>query len=157
MLKGILRWTAIVLAIIFAGIQFVRPARINPPIDDAKTMTAKINVPIEVDAILTRSCNDCHSNKTEWIWYTSIAPVSWYTSHHVDEGRRELSFSEFGGYSDKKAVRKLTEICDQVTSGEMPLWDYAILHPTAKLSDADKQTLCDWAKQEQEKLEANLK
>ena len=156
MVKKILKWTAIVLAVAFVGIQFVRPARINPPIDDAKTIQAKINVPPDVDAILARSCNDCHSNKTDWIWYTNVAPVSWYTSHHVDEGRRELSFSEFGGYSSKKAARKLEEICDQVKSGEMPLWDYVILHPSAKLSETDKQTICDWTTQEQEKLQADI-
>lgn len=152
-----LKWTLIVVAIVFAGIQFVRPARTNPAIDDAKTLEAKINVTPEVAAILVRSCDDCHSNKTEWIWYTNVAPISWYIAHHVDEGRRELSFSEFGSYSDKKAVRKLEEICEQVKSGEMPHWDYAILHPTANLSETDKQILCDWTKREQEKLETKIK
>ena len=157
MIIKIFKWALIFIAVTFAGIQFVRPARTNPVIDNAKTLEAKINVPPDVDAILVRSCNDCHSSETEWIWYTNVAPVSWYTAHHVDEGRRELSFSEFGSYSDKKAARKLDEICDQVTTGEMPHWDYAILHPTAKLSDADKQTLCDWTKLERDKLEANIK
>jgi hypothetical protein len=34
-----------------------------------------------------------------------------------------------------------------VKKGDMPLWFYLPLHPAAKLSDADKQTLCTWAEQ----------
>lgn len=157
MVKQILKWTVVVLAVIFAGIQFVRPAMTNPPIDDAKTIQAKVNVPPEVDAILTRSCNDCHSNKTDWVWYSNIAPVSWRMANHVNDGRRNLSFSEFGTYTPKKAGRKLAEICDQIKDGEMPVWDYLIVHPTAKLSEPDKQTICDWATREQEKLPADAK
>ena len=126
----------------------------NPLIDESKTIQAKLNVPPEVDSILTRSCNDCHSSKTNWLWYSNIAPVSWRVAKHVKDGRRHLSFSEFGTYSNEKAAQKLDEICEQVELDEMPLWDYAIMHPTAYLSDTDKKTLCDWTKQESKKLEA---
>lgn len=34
----------------------------------------------------------------------------------------------------------------------MPMKSYVLIHPTAKLSDSDKQLLCDWAKQERERL-----
>ncbi len=152
MVKRILKWTVVVLAVVFAGIQFIRPAMTNPPIDETKTIQAKVNVPPDVDAILTRSCNDCHSNKTNWVWYSNFAPVSWRMADHVNDGRRNLSLSEFGTYTSKKAGRKLEEMCEQVKSGEMPVWDYLIMHPAARLSDADKQTLCDWSAKEQEKL-----
>jgi hypothetical protein len=157
MVKNTLKWAAVVFAVIFASIQFVRPAMTNPPIDETKTIQAKVNLPPDVEAILARSCNDCHSNKTNWVWYSNISPVSWRMADHVNDGRRNLSFSEFGTYTSKKAGRKLEEICDQVKSGEMPVWDYLIMHPTAKLNDADKQILCDWAGREQEKLQADSK
>ena len=33
------------------------------------------------------------------------------------------------------------KISDEVSEGTMALWDYLILHPEAKLSSAEKQTL----------------
>lgn len=156
-MKIYLKWSAIVLALIFVGIQFIRPARMNPPIDEAETIQAKLNVPPEIDSILARSCNDCHSNRTDWVWYSNVAPASWFMAYHVEEGRIELNFSEWGKLSQGKASRKLEEICEQVNAGEMPIWNYVLLHPSAHLTDADKKALCDWAKREQEKIDAVLR
>ncbi|HEX8398576.1 MAG TPA: heme-binding domain-containing protein [Pyrinomonadaceae bacterium] len=155
-MKKYLKWTAIVLALLFVGIQFVRPARINPPINENETIQAKLNVPPEIDSILARSCNDCHSNRTDWVWYSNAAPASWFMAYHVEEGRIELNFSEWGKLSQGRASRKLEEVCEQVNAGEMPIWNYVLLHPSAHLTDADKKALCDWAKREQEKIDANL-
>lgn len=155
-MKKYLKWAAVILALIFVGIQFVRPARHNPPVNEAETIRAKLNVPPEIDRILARSCSDCHSNKTDWVWYSNIAPGSWLMSLHVEEGRRELNFSEWGKLSEGRASRKLEEICEQVQSGEMPIWNYVLLHPSARLTEADKKTLCDWTKLEQAKIDANL-
>ncbi|MDQ4123785.1 MAG: heme-binding domain-containing protein [Acidobacteriota bacterium] len=155
-MKKYLKWAAIVIALTFVGIQFIRPARTNPPIDETQTIQAKLNVSPEIDAILARSCNDCHSNRTNWVWYSNIAPGSWLMSFHVEEGRRELNFSEWGNLSRGRASRKLEEICEQVNAGEMPIWNYVLLHPSAHLTDDDKKILCDWTKQEQEKIDANL-
>ena len=155
-MKKFLKWSAIIFALIFVGIQFFRPARVNPPIDETVTVGAKLNVPPEIDSILTRSCNDCHSNKTDWVWYSNIAPASWFMAYHVEEGRIELNFSEWGKLSPGKASRKLEEICEQVETGEMPIWNYVILHPSAHLSGADKKMLCDWTIQERGKIDSNL-
>jgi len=149
-----LKWAVIVLALIFVLIQVVRPARTNPPVDESKTLQATANVPPEVGAILERSCNDCHSSKTIWPWYSEVAPASWYLAFHVNEGRRELSFSEWGTYQPKKAAQKLEEICEQVEAGEMPIKSYVPLHPQARLSDADKQVLCNWTTQERARIDA---
>ena len=155
-MKKYLKWTAIVLALLFVGIQFVRPTRINPPINESETIQAKLNVPPEIDSILARSCNDCHSNRTDWVWYSNVAPASWFMAYHVEEGRIELNFSEWGKLSPGRASRKLEEVCEQVNAGEMPIWNYVLLHPSAHLTDADKKALCDWAKREREKIDANL-
>lgn len=151
-MKKVLKWVVIVLVVILVAIQLVRPARTNPPVDQSKTLEANLRVTPEVNAIVARSCNDCHSSKTAWPWYSNVAPISWYLARHVNGGRRQLSFSEWGTYPTKKAVRKLDEICEQVEMGEMPLKPYVPLHPAAKLSDADKQILCNWAKQERDRL-----
>ena len=137
-----------VLSAVFIGIQFVRPARTNPSIDPAK----ELHAPPHVAAILDRSCMDCHSNRTRWPWYTSVAPVSWWIIDHVNEGRHELSFSAFGGYTQRRQTKKMEQICEEVEEGEMPLREYLWLHPSARLSEADRQTLCAWSKAEQRRL-----
>ncbi|MDQ3282142.1 MAG: heme-binding domain-containing protein, partial [Acidobacteriota bacterium] len=138
-MKKAVRILLIVLAIAFIAIQFVRPARSNPPVN----ASAVLQPPPEVQAILKRSCYDCHSSETRWPWYSNIAPVSWWLKDHVDEGRKELSFSLWNTYSQKRRSRKLEEICDQVTQGEMPPKNYLVLHSDAKISDADRRTLYD--------------
>lgn len=83
-----------------------------------------------------RACFDCHSNETVWPWYSNIAPVSWLIQHDVDEGRRKLNFSEWNRPQDE-----LDEITEVIREGEMPPIYYVMLHPEAKLSQTEKETL----------------
>lgn len=86
---------------------------------------------------LTRiACFDCHSNETVWPWYSKIAPFSWLSVRHVNSGRGDLNFSEW-------PPRETDEIVETVLDGEMPTWDYMLLHPDARLSDADLQALAN--------------
>ncbi len=154
-MEKILKWIvrgAIVLVIL---IQAIRPARTNPPVDGKATIQSSMQMRSEVSAILERSCYDCHSSNTVWPWYSNVVPVSWYLVRHVNAGRKELSFSEWGTYNAKRRARKLKEICEQLEKDEMPIPAYVRLHPEAKLSDEDKELLCQWAKQERERLLAN--
>ena len=129
------------LVVSFILIQFYRPERTNPVVEGKS-----INAPANVAAILERSCYDCHSNNTVWPWYTNIAPVSIFTITHVNDGRKELNFSEWETYNEKRKLKKFKEIVEQVNEGEMPLESYLYLHGNAKLSDEDIATLCEWAK-----------
>jgi len=104
-----------------------------------------MTVPPEVAGILTRACQDCHSNQTVWPWYSRIAPVSWLTIHDVNEGRGELNFSEWSRYTARRQDRKLKEICEQVERGEMPMPIYTVTHPQAKLTASDRKTICVWS------------
>lgn len=135
---------AIVVAIAFLAIQVYRPARTNPPVDPARTIHATMNVPPAVDAILKRSCNDCHSHETHWPWYSNIAPVSWLLVDDVNEGRAHMNFSEWAAYPPNDAKHALEEICEEVKEGEMPLKAYVLTHPSARLSDEERRTLCEW-------------
>lgn len=148
----ILKWVAIALVVVFIGLQFVRPARTNPPVDESQTIAARTQMDPKVAAILDRSCRDCHSNKTEWPWYSNVAPVSWWLIDHVDHGRTHLNVSEWGKLDRDKQDKRLREICDEVEGGVMPLSSYLPMHPQARLSDEDKRTLCDWTKAERERL-----
>jgi hypothetical protein len=149
---AILKWAAIVLAMIFIGLQFIRPARTNPPVDEARTIQKHTQITSEVASILDRSCNDCHSNQTRWPWYSNIAPVSWFVADHVNEGREELNFSDWAQYSTKDQAGLLKQMCKEVKSGAMPMKSYLRMHWEAELSDEDKRTLCDWAQRESQRL-----
>jgi len=151
-MRRVLKIAIILLVVIVVGIQFVRPARTNPAVDESQTIFARTQMTPEVAAILDRSCRDCHSNKTVWPWYTNVAPVSWWLSDHVNEGRRNVNFSEWGKLPPDRQDRKLRQICDEVQDGVMPLSSYTPMHPQAKLSEPDKKTLCDWTEKERERL-----
>jgi hypothetical protein len=146
MIKKILKIAVIVAVVALVAIQLWRPDRTNASIDPKVTIEAQVDVPEDVSAILDRSCNDCHSEKTAWPWYSNVAPVSWGVADHVHEGRRELNFSVWGTYKDRRKSRKLKEVCEQVEQREMPHSQYLWLHSEAALSDKDISTLCGWAK-----------
>lgn len=135
---------ALVLAVALALIQGYRPERTNPPVDPNRTIQAVMQVPPQVDTILKRSCHDCHSNTTHWPWYSNVAPASWLVAHDVEEGREHLNFSEWASYPPNDAAHALEEICEETREGNMPMWQYELTHPGARLSEADKRTLCTW-------------
>ena len=155
-MKKFLKVALIVIVVFLVGAQFVRPSFVNPPIDPAKTLAATTPVPPEVAKIFDRSCSDCHSNKTVYPWYSNVAPVSWLLADDIKKGRHEVNFSEWGGYTQKRKLRKFKEICDQVKEGEMPLTTYLPLHPDAKLSDVDRAAICAWTKSESQRESATV-
>jgi len=131
----------IIVLLVVIGIQFVPmnvPAEVPTKADD------ELQAPEEVQAILKRSCFDCHSNHTNFPWYSSIAPVSWFTKMHVKEGREHMNFSAWASYDDEKKAKYLDKIPKAIKS-KMPLPSYLIMHPDAKLSEDDKKVLSDWA------------
>src|SRR5437868_13257121 len=106
-MRKLLKWTVIVGVILFAALQFTNPARTNPPVDPAQTIEAHTQMTPQVAAILDRSCNDCHSNKTRWPWYSHVAPVSWLVVDDVNEARRAMNFSEWGRLDPDRQRKKL--------------------------------------------------
>ena len=129
----------VVLAILIL-IQFIRPER---NLGKAETENT-IFVNAEVGTILQTSCFDCHSNYTNYPWYTNIQPIGWWLNHHVDEGKEELNFSEFESYSLKRKLHKLEEIKEMVEEGAMPLSSYTLIHGDTKLSPEQKEILYTW-------------
>jgi hypothetical protein len=153
----IFKWLLISLICLFILIQLKRPARTNPAVDESQSIEAHTQMTLPAKEILDRSCRDCHSNKTEWPWYTNVAPVSWWITDHVSEGRQKLNLSEWGRLDPDRQGKKLRQICDEVEDGVMPLSSYLPMHPKAKLSEQDKKTLCDWTAAERERLSRETK
>jgi len=151
-MKKILKWFFLLIAVAFIAIQFFGPAKTNPPVDAAKTIQANTQMPPEIAAIITRSCQDCHSHETRWPWYSYVAPASWFLIHHVNDARRHLNFSEWATYTPKRMNKKLEEMGEEVEVGAMPLKSYLFLHPNAKLSPEEVQALIAWTSAERQRL-----
>jgi hypothetical protein len=151
-MRKVLKASLAFLAALFAGAQFVRPARVNPPAAAGHSIEESVQMSPEVTEVLNRSCMDCHSNRTVWPWYSNVAPVSWVLADHVNHGRRHLNFSEWAGYDRHEAQGKLKLICKLSKGGAMPLDSYALIHRNSRLTPADVKTLCDWARAETDRL-----
>lgn len=126
-------------AALLVAIQLVPVERTNPPVD------GDIVAPPGVKAVLKRACYDCHSNETNWPWYSRIAPISWMVARDVREARAELNFSTWNRYSVKEQASKLSESWETVAEGDMPLRFYIVPHRGARLSDHDRALLQRWA------------
>jgi hypothetical protein len=129
----VLKAGAVLGAVVAGGIQLVPYGRDhdNPPVvADAPWPDD------ESRRLAVAACYDCHSNETDWPWYSNVAPMSWLTQRDVDRGRDELNFSEWGS-------QDVDDLHDAVEHGEMPPWQYTLNHPEAKLSDAETERLVE--------------
>ena len=139
----ILKVAAAALVVFLVVAQAFRIDKSNPPVE------SDLNAPPQVNEVMRRSCYGCHSNEVVWPWYADVAPASWLVAYDVQEGRKELNFSVWGTYSQAKRQKKLKEITETITEGEMPPWYYVYpLHMEARLSQADRAALTEWIKSE---------
>jgi Haem-binding domain len=104
----------------------------------------------EAGKMLAQACGNCHSDQTDWPWYSRVAPVSWWIQSHVGKGREELNFSKWNSYSERQRRAKLDSICGVISTSRMPPWSYTILHSEARLTAEDKNAVCAWATMEVE-------
>jgi len=119
----------------FAAIQLVPYGRShdNPPV------VADAPWPDAASRELARgACYDCHSNETEWPWYSSIAPMSWLVQRDVDDGREALNFSRWEAERGPHDAGAAAEV---VAEGGMPPRQYQFVPPAARLSDAERDRL----------------
>jgi len=140
----IVKRTLLVLVALLVIVQFVGPRRTNPPSDPAVSLKRKAPIPANVDAILTRSCRNCHSNETVWPWYSYVAPISWSVISHVNEGRDHFNLSDWT-HTSEEGADLMDNVCREIRRGKMPIPSYTWIHRDARLSDADKKILCRWA------------
>jgi len=128
--KNIIRFV-VAMFVLFILLQLVPYGRdyANPP----ATQEPKWDSPATRE-IFMRVCKNCHSNGTEWPWYSNIAPSSWLVQHDVNEGRSEFNVSEWG-----RAKNKGDEAAHEVREGDMPPWYYLPPHPEARLTKAERE------------------
>ena len=119
-------------------IQFFQPSFENPKV------SGDITAPANVKVILKRACFDCHSNETKLLWFDRISPVSWLVAKDIKAGRNVINFSEWNNLTEAQQKDKFWEIVNHTISGVMPLKEYTLLHPAAKLSETDVALLKDY-------------
>ena len=142
----------LVLLLAFIIIQFIQPVRNqNTPVlpSDIEML---FKIPANVLAVLKNSCYDCHSNNTHYPWYAFIQPAAWWMASHINKGKADLNFSEFGMYSNRKQQNKLHAMANTISDRTMPLPSYTILHKDAELSGEDKVIVLNWIKTTGESL-----
>jgi hypothetical protein len=144
----------IVLAALIVA-QFFQPSLNEAKAESGYRISNTFAVPPDVAQILSASCYDCHSNNTRSMFYMHIQPVGWWVMDHVNEGKEELNFDQFGDYSLRRQYHKLEEIMEQVNENEMPLTSYTLVHGDAKLTDVQKSRLIDWANELRDTMEAH--
>ena len=152
MSKGIKTIAGILIVLVI--MQFISSTDNNGNAYGPNDITQVINVPDTVKHILENSCYDCHSNHTNYIWYSNVQPVGFWIGHHINEGKEDLNFSEYKTYSAKRKAKKMQGITRQLKNDKMPIPSYLRLHPEAKLTDDQKQMLITWADSAYIKLNA---
>lgn len=145
-----------ILGVAFAAMQLAPSgARANPPVEAGHTIEANMNLPQHVQKVFDTACRNCHSNTTEWPWYSKVAPMSWLVARDVERARKIMNLSEWSvkaGRTPQSAISVLTAACAGVKSGRMPLPQYVMLHPEARLSEETKTAFCSWSAQETAQL-----
>jgi heme-binding protein len=140
-----LKHSFVVLVVVFAAAQLVRPGRANPPTDGSRTIRAHVGTVTGLADVLERSCRDCHTNETVWPRAAYIAPVSWLMASAVANGRKAVNFSEWGTYPPEVQDVLLDASCQDVSSGKMPGL-YTHVRPETRLSPKDIATICTAAR-----------
>lgn len=127
--------------------QFIRPAQNKAEGTQPNNIEQVVAINDDVKAIFTKACYDCHTNNTNYPWYSMVQPVGWWLQRHVNEGKEHFNFDDFATYSPKKQKHKLEEITETITEGEMPLKSYKLIHGEAKLSPEEIAAVKQWVQQ----------
>jgi hypothetical protein len=149
-MKRVVRYTLLALGAVLIAIQFVPN---DLPLQEDRPPTDLVGtgeVPAAISSILTTSCYDCHSVETKYPWYSHVAPSSWLVAKDITEGRDEMNLSEWGDLTQRKKIKVLENIKDEVLEGHMPLPMYTLIHWDARLSDEQRKQIADWCVQYQD-------
>ena len=139
----------IVILLVAVGVVIVsrRPEPATP-------LAAGVTEDPAVAAILARSCQDCHSDRTRRPWYGHIPPASWLLESDIREARSHMNFSRWNQYApdDKKEI--LGSIAANVRNHKMPPGRYLFMHPDARLSDSEAAEIYAWTRSERRRMRA---
>ena len=141
---SLLKKIGLALVVVLVVLQAFKPEK-NISNDHSKNIATLYPVSKEVDAILVKACNDCHSNNTKYPWYAGVQPLAWWINDHIEDGQKHFNLDDFANYKLRKQYHKMEEVIEQVKEGEMPLESYSLIHGEAKLTQEERVVLTNWA------------
>lgn len=124
-----------VLGIATAGLLFMNFSTEKNIKVETPSSPAAIEIPDNVQEILDNSCYGCHNSDSKNL-----------------KGKKKLSFDKLNDLKTYKAIGKLTDVAESVTENDMPPKKTIKKYPEMALTDAQKETLIDWAKSTAEGL-----
>jgi hypothetical protein len=145
---------SIVAVVAFAAAQFgnTEDPR-NKAVPDERSFERIFQPPESVMGVLRNSCFDCHSQQTRWPWYSRLPVIGNEVERDVSQGRLHMNFSDWDRDADAMEQADLIAgLCETVKMRLMPLPKYLLLHPFARVSEADAQAVCEWSKKAEQAL-----
>lgn len=142
----------IVAAVLAIGGSLIHPFGTTEPAGNHEAILRETQVDPETLALFERACQNCHSERTEWPWYSHVAPMSWLIARDVQQARSHMNLSRWQEYSTEERLGLLSEIGSAVRNREMPKQRYLLLHPEARLTDKERQQIYDWTRTERSRL-----
>lgn len=155
-LKTWLKRIGMALGILFIVAQFFQPDRKSPQSNAADHFYTVESPPAQLQEKMNGACMDCHSNDANYPWYSYITPLSFWIQDHINHGRKELNFSNWGQYSAKRQEHKLKEWVEEVEEDKMPLESYRIIHGEARLTEQEISEMLEWVKTRREEILARM-
>jgi hypothetical protein len=150
--KVALRLTLAAIGLLAVASTFVHPVG---PIKGQRTtgpLMAGAATNPAITRVLERSCQNCHSERTHWPWYSYVAPMSWLIENDVYGGRSHMNLSRWEIYTAEQQVELLTKMGVEVRNRRMPLPKYLQLHPESRLSDDEVRQVYEWVRSERRRL-----
>jgi|SRR5580698_8963329 hypothetical protein len=124
------------------------------PLDHKKPLFEGARIDERTLTLFQRACQDCHSENTQWPWYSRIPPVSWMIKKDVDGALRQVNFSKWSVYRPDEQADLLTRIGVATRTGQMPLPRYTLLHRDAVLASPERQEIYEWSRAEKKRLKS---
>jgi hypothetical protein len=131
-----------------AGFALHLPGGVPRPQRPVAPLFEGTKIDAETLRIFERACQNCHSERTEWPWYSHIPPASWIVRKDVEQARARLNLSRWLDYTAEERRFRLGAIGTAVRAGMMPPARYTILHPAARLSTAEREQIYRWTRKE---------
>jgi len=137
---------ALGVLVVLLGIQLIPSKNNTAPELEKHPLFVDYPTSHTVENTIRFACGDCHSNHTEYPWYSNIQPVGMWLDHHVEEGKEHFNIDAWNEYTPKKQKHKIEECMEVIESGEMPMESYVWMHPKANLTEVQKKEIKLWAK-----------
>jgi cytochrome c len=147
-LESVIKKTCWLIACPVLALPFIHPFGPVKQQRSANLLPSAQSESSQVLPLLEKACQDCHSRRTHWPAYSYLPFLSWPLERDVAEARQHMDLSQWDRYSADQKRDLLARIGAEVRSRQMPPPRYQLLHPQARLSEAEIQIIYDWAKAE---------